>query len=105
VKQKLRKGTEYIFMGSVLLVVSASLLLALSHVGRFYRPMQTPLMERLSLLGIAFVLVSLAAILFGVVFRHPRRLLAVSLLGILAFAGRGDIWGPASVIPCRTMTR
>jgi hypothetical protein len=85
VKQKLKKGTEYVLMGGFLLVVSALLLLAVSHVGRFYRPMRTPLLERLGLAGIALALLALAAILFAIVFRHPRRLLAVSLLGILAF--------------------
>ena len=84
-KQKLKKGTEYVLMGGFLLVVSALLLLAVSHVGRFYRPLRTPLLERLGLLGIALVLLALAALLFAVVFRHPRRLLAVSFLGILAF--------------------
>jgi hypothetical protein len=47
--------------------------------------MQTPWLERLGLLGIALVLLALAAILFALVFRHPRRLLAVFILGILAF--------------------
>ena len=84
-KQKLKKGIKYVLMGGFLLVVSASLLLAVSHVGHFYRPMRTPWLERLSLPGIALVLLALTAILFAVVFRHPRRLLAVSLLGILAF--------------------
>ena len=84
-KQKFKKGIKYVLMGSLLLAVSALLLLAVSHVGRFYRPMRTPLLERLGLPGIALALLALAAILFAVVFRHPRRLLAVSLLGILAF--------------------
>ena len=84
-KQKLKKGTEYVLMGGFLLVVSALLLLAVSQVGRFYHPLQTPLLERLGLPGIALALLALAALLFAVVFRHPRRLLAVSLLGIMAF--------------------
>jgi hypothetical protein len=72
-------------MGGCLLLVSALLLLAVNHLCRFYRPLRTPLLERLGLPGIALVLLALAAILFAVVFRHPRRLLAVSLVGILAF--------------------
>jgi hypothetical protein len=84
VKQKLKVGIKYLLMGGFVLVVSALLLLAVSHLGRFYRPMQAPLLERLGIPGIALVLLTLAAILFAVVFRHPRRLLAVSLLGILA---------------------
>jgi len=85
VKQKLKNGIKHVLTGGFQLVVSALLLLAVSHVGRFYRPMRTPLLERLGLPGIALALLALAAILFAIVFRHPRRLLAVSLLGILAF--------------------
>jgi hypothetical protein len=85
VKQKLKKGTEYVLVGGFLLVVSALLLLAVSHAGHFYRPMRTPLLERLGFPGIALVLLTLAVLLFAAVFRHPRRLLAVSLLGVLAF--------------------
>jgi hypothetical protein len=85
VKQKLKNGIKYVLMGGFLLVVSALLLLAVSQVGHFYYPMQTPLLERLGLPGIALALLALAALLFAVVFRYPRRLLAVSLLGILAF--------------------
>jgi hypothetical protein len=84
-KQKLKMTIKYVLMGGLLLIVSALLLLAVNHVVRFYRPMQTPLLERLGLLGIALALLALAALLFAVVFRRPRRLLAVSLLGILAF--------------------
>ena len=84
-KRKLKKGITYVLMGGFLLAVSALVLLAVSRVGHFYRPMQTPWLERLGLLGIALVVLALAAILFAFVFRHPRRLLAVSLLGILAF--------------------
>ena len=76
--QKLKTGIKYVLMGGFLLVVSALLLLAVNHVGRFYRPMRTPVLERLGLPGIALALLALAAILFAVVFRHPRRLLAVS---------------------------
>ena len=84
-KQKLKMGIKYVLMGGFLLVISALLLLAVSHVGRFYHPMRTPVLERLGLAGIALALLALASSLFAVVFRHPRRLLAVSLLGLLAF--------------------
>jgi hypothetical protein len=93
VKQKFVNGTKYVLMAAFLLVISALLLLAANHVGRFYRPMRTPLLEQLGLLGIALVLLALAAILFAVVFRHPRRLLAVALLGIMAFVALNLVSG------------
>ena len=84
-KQKLVNGTKYVLMAAFLLAIAALLLLAASQVGRFYRPLRAPVLERLGLPGIALALLALAAILFAFVARHPRRLLAVGLLGLLAF--------------------
>lgn len=88
-KQKLKTGIQYLLIGGYLLVVSALLLLAVNQAIFLLRPQATPTPGKLNLglLGPALALLGLAAILFAVVFRHPRRLLAVSLLALLAFVG------------------
>jgi hypothetical protein len=96
---ELSKGAGYFLIGVYLLVLSAFLVLAFQQsiglVGLHHASSSLPLARSLSSqwwAGIGFGsyalgMVIMAAVLFTLVFRHPRRLLSVSLIVALVSAG------------------
>jgi hypothetical protein len=97
--EKLKVGVRYLWIGAYLLALAAFLALALRQALRLaglHRASASPSLARslgnqwwvgIGSGGYALGVVIVAMILFVLVFRHPHRLLAVSLVVVLATAG------------------
>jgi hypothetical protein len=98
--EKLKTGIRLTLLCVYLLVVSALLVLAVEQTIRLLRLQAAPVPTRLGLglTGEMLVSVVTAAVLFALVFRRPRRLLAVSLLALLAFVGL-NLYSGRHVLP------